>query len=511
MDSTAQEPFAGAGDELGMKNHANAESVTNSSKESTFQQPSAIAPQLNVPQHGQRQAPLQSSNPHTRESHEPGSKAAPSPSIEGAPSSARRGPLVEGRDYEIPDQWENIDELASVSPVDETRTSRRDLESLRQQNLEWQGSGDQDTADEAKDAVHHTSRLATQLYTLSYLIFFSLLGTLARVGLTALTSYPGTPVIFATIWANTGGSFVMGFLAEDRKVFRHEWGTSHTAQGDEKKHDSELPNESSLAAIKKAHLAVKKTIPLYIGMATGFCGSMTSFSTFIRDAFLAISNDMAVPGASDLPTSRNGGYSFMAMLAVIITTVALSLSGLIAGAHFALAAQPFLPSLPFHPTRKFIDPMFVVLGWGSWFGAVLLSIWPPHDYWRQRATFSLVFAPLGTLLRFYLAIYLNGKRPSFPLGTFAANILGTAVLGMAYDIAHASIGGVVGCQVLQGIEDGFCGCLTTISTWVAELSTLRRSHAYVYGLVSVVVALALMIAVMGGLRWTHGFDALLCA
>ncbi|KAL2206181.1 hypothetical protein CC79DRAFT_1252391, partial [Sarocladium strictum] len=354
-----------------------------------------------------------------------------------------------------------------------------------------------------------TSKWATQLYTLSYLIFFSLLGTLARVGLTALTSYPGTPIIFAAIWANTGGSFIMGFLAEDRKVFRQEWGAPKTLD-DEVKPGAESASESARAAAKKAHLAVKKTIPMYVGMATGFCGSMTSFSTFIRDAFLALSNNMAVPGASDLPRSRSGGYSFMAMLAVIIATVALSLSGLIAGAHFAIAVQPFLPSLPFRPTRKIVDPIFVFIAWGSWFGAILLCIWPPRDYWRQRVTFSLVFAPLGTLLRFYLAIFLNAKKPAFPLGTFAANVLGTAVLGMAWDIAHADIGGLVGCQVLQGVEDGFCGCLTTISTWVAELSTLRRKHAYIYGSVSVIVASAIMIAVMGGLRWSEGFDALLC-
>ncbi|KAK0388341.1 hypothetical protein NLU13_4586 [Sarocladium strictum] len=458
---------------------------------------SAFSSSLQTTRDVQRKAPLQNAY---KDDGASASAASPA-TVQGTSTSDRGRSPVDGRDYEIPDGWENLNEVASVSPVDETRPPGRDLESLHPQHDDLQGSDHRGTDDEENDAKHRASKLATQLYTLSYLIFFSLFGTLARVGLTALTSYPGTPIIFETIWANTGGSFIMGFLMEDRKVFRHEWGSPKSL---------EPPDASNLVAAKKAHLAVKKTIPLYIGMATGFCGSMTSFSTFIRDAFLALSNDMPVPGASDLPKSRNGGDSFMALLAVIITTLALSLSGLIAGAHFAIAIDPFMPSLPFRPTRKIVDPIFVVLGWGSWFGAVLLCIWPPHDYWRQRTTFSLVFAPLGTLLRFYLAIYLNGKRPAFPWGTFAANIFGTVVLGMAYDLAHAEIGGIIGCQVLQGVEDGFCGCLTTISTFVAELSTLRRKHAYVYGAWSVVVALCLMIAVMGGLRWTHGFDALLC-
>src|SRR5438034_4208652 len=35
------------------------------------------------------------------------------------------------------------------------------------------------------------SSFATKLYTVSHLIFFSILGTLARIGLQALTHYPG--------------------------------------------------------------------------------------------------------------------------------------------------------------------------------------------------------------------------------------------------------------------------------------------------------------------------------
>jgi fluoride ion exporter CrcB/FEX len=200
----------------------------------------------------------------------------------------------------------------------------------------------------------------------------------------------------------------------------------------------------------------------------------------------------------------------MALLAVTITTVSLSLAGLILGAHLAIALERFTPSIPYPVTRKILDPLGVFLGWGCWLGAVLMAIFPPHNKWRGEILFALVFAPLGCLARFYLAIYLNGKIASFPLGTFAANIAGTAVLGMSWDIAHAQIGGIVGCQVLQGIEDGFCGCLTTISTWVAELSSLKRSHSYIYGFSSVAVALAVMIAIMGGLRWSDGFSPLLC-
>ncbi|KAI1206592.1 uncharacterized protein F4807DRAFT_226036 [Annulohypoxylon truncatum] len=451
----------------------------------------------------------------------------------------RRRSSVSQPNYDIPDSYVNVPELEEIAPIpsrDERRwrpspslEEGRELErrySVQQEAQRRSGEKPQ-KAEEAKTEDHHVSRLATEIYTVSYLILFAIFGTLARVGLSALTNYVGAPVVFSSVWPNFAGSMVLGFLAEDRMLFRYEWGTPTYALQLLRAKESELneTGESSsdrvaidLAAAKKAHMATKKTIPLYIGLATGFCGSFTSLSAFIRDIFLALSNDLLTPGTGPVTTPRNGGYSFMALMAVAITTITLSIAGLLIGAQLALALETITPSLSFNFTRKFLDPFAVFLAWGSWIGAILLSILPPDRFvnevaseiWRGRATFALVFAPLGCLGRFYASLYLNGYLPSFPLGTFTVNILGTMVLGMAWDLAHVPVGGVISCQVFQGIEDGFCGCLTTVSTWVAELTALRRRHAYVYGGTSVLVALACMVAIMGGLRWSDGFSSLKC-
>ncbi|EFQ25173.1 CrcB-like protein [Colletotrichum graminicola] len=336
------------------------------------------------------------------------------------------------------------------------------------------------------------SALEIELYTVSYLIFFAVLGTLARLGLQALTAYPGAPVSFGVLWANVGGSLVMGFLAEDHLLFRPQWAP-----------DAVFIDPSAAA---RAHLAAKKTIPLYIGLATGFCGSFTSFSSFVRDVFLALTNDL--PGAVTAP--RDGGYSFMAALAVVLTTVSLSLSALVVGGHLAAALEPDGSSAAYPPGRKILDRGAVLLGWGAWAGAVVLAVLPPRDAWRGQAVFSLAFAPVGCLARFYVSRWLNPRAPTFPLGTFAVNIAGVAVLGICWDLAHAGVGGVLGCQLLQGVEDGFCGCLTTVSTWVTELTALRRRHAYVYGVSSVMVGFAVLVVVMGSLRWSEGFGPLKC-
>jgi len=296
-------------------------------------------------------------------------------------------------------------------------------------------------------------------------------------------------------------------------LFKEEWGTpAYQQQIEKSKQDEENGSDPDidLQAAKKAHAATKKTIPLYIGLATGFCGSFTSFSSFIRDAFLAMSNGLTTTGP------RNGGYSFMALLAVVISTVALCISGLFIGAHIAIASEPYTPSLPFKFGRKILDRVAVFLAWGCWIGAIFLAIFPPDrhnnspELWRGRAVFALIFAPLGCLGRFYASLYLNGKIASFPLGTYVVNIFGTAILGMSYDLQRVPLGGIISCQVLQGVEDGFCGCLTTVSTWVVELTSLRRNHAYKYGAASVIVALCFLIVIVGSVQWTRGFSELQC-
>ncbi|KAH8599981.1 CrcB-like protein-domain-containing protein [Bisporella sp. PMI_857] len=431
--------------------------------------------------------------------------------------------------FDVPEVYANLDDLVGVPPVRNPeenpvylhRSLKEEKDQVQEPRKFKSTNGRQPEGEKDTPQVHEVSKLATHLYTISYLILFSFLGTLARLGLQGITLYPGAPVIFSELWANFGGSLFFGFLAEDRMLFKEEWGTPAYHQQLERERQKARGQESGspvpavdLAAAKKAHTATKKTIPLYIGLTTGFCGCFTSFSSFIRDAYLALANNLETPSAPIV--HRNGGRSIMAVLAVTITTVAVCISGLYIGAHIAIASEQYTPSLPFRFGRKVLDRLAVFFAWGCWIGAIFLAIFPPDlnsrnaEVWRGRAVFAMVFSPLGCLARFYASLKLNGKILSFPLGTFLVNIFGTAILGMSYDLQHVPLGGIIGCQVLQGIQDGFCGCLTTVSTWVSELATLRRRHSYRYGTTSVIVALCFLIVIMGSMQWTRGFSNILC-
>ena len=441
--------------------------------------------------------------------------ADPPPLAKG--QEERKQGYLEDRDGETnqADEFGNFDQVVAPGPVD--------------QPLSKSPSTDNGEVKKESPTPHNrVTILATEIYTISYLILFSIFGTLARLGLQALTFYPGAPVQTGLLWANVGGSFIMGFLSEDQRLFRDEQTIAPPRfSKDEEKGDHD---ERRQAADQK-HASFKKTLPLYIGLATGFCGSFTSFSSFIRDAFFALSNALPVPVqhpssapiATTVDVSRNPGYSFLAVLAVIIITIGLSLMALRFGAHVALFLQPYTPSISFLFGRRSVDFSVVFLACGCWLAALFMAIWPPdrpggpvgdaiwmQETWRSQALFALVFAPLGCLLRFYASIHLNGRIKSFPLGTFAVNVFGTAMQAVFIDLQRVPIGGMGGCQVLQGMADGFCGCLTTVSTWVAELTALRLKHAYFYGMMSVGVALSLFVIITGSLQWKRGFAEPLC-
>jgi CrcB protein len=114
----------------------------------------------------------------------------------------------------------------------------------------------------------------------------------------------------------------------------------------------------------------------------------------------------------------------------------------------------------------------------------------------------------GALFRWQLSRY-NPVIPSFPLGTFTANIIATVILGICY-LLQGRIRTpltTLDCAVIIGVVEGFCGCLSTISTFAVELDTLRRRHAYTYATVSVVSGVLILVLIVGISAWTEGYNA----
>lgn len=109
---------------------------------------------------------------------------------------------------------------------------------------------------------------------------------------------------------------------------------------------------------------------------------------------------------------------------------------------------------------------------------------------------ACTLAPIGAAIRSYVGKRFNSER--FPIGTFSVNIVGSLLLGiLAYvdAVSHLDSAGRV---AARGVAIGFCGSLTTISTFILEIDALvaiSYRKALRYGAVTLVTAQIVLIIV----------------
>ena len=91
--------------------------------------------------------------------------------------------------------------------------------------------------------------------------------------------------------------------------------------------------------------------------------------------------------------------------------------------------------------------------------------------WKSVLAISLG-ASLGALLRWGFGNRLNALFPTVPPGTLAANLVGGYIIGVG--IAFFASYSAVSPAWRLFLITGFCGGLTTFSTFSAELVTLLQ-------------------------------------
>ena len=124
--------------------------------------------------------------------------------------------------------------------------------------------------------------------------------------------------------------------------------------------------------------------------------------------------------------------------------------------------------------------------------------------WKSTVAICLG-GSLGSVLRWWLGTKLNGYFPTIPPGTLAANLIGGYLIGLA--VAFFASFSALAPEWRLFVITGFCGGLTTFSTFSAEIVTLLQQGRTAWALGAMAAHLAgsllMTLAGIGTVVWTR--------
>jgi len=120
--------------------------------------------------------------------------------------------------------------------------------------------------------------------------------------------------------------------------------------------------------------------------------------------------------------------------------------------------------------------------------------------WKPILAISLG-ASLGALLRWALGSQFNRIFPTVPPGTLTANLIGGYIIGLA--VAYFAQAPNIAPEWRLLIITGFCGGLTTFSTFSAEVVTLLQQGrlTWAMGAIAIHVSGSLLMTLLGLASW----------
>ncbi len=309
---------------------------------------------------------------------------------------------------------------------------------------------------------------------LSYLCLGSYIGVICRIYLSELAHWDGVP-LFGSLYSQLVGTMIMGFT---------------------------IAHKSTLGE----HHAF-----LYQAITTGVCGSITTFSSWNQEAMATL-----LQTGYDQPdnAARIFGWATILLLGLGMSSGALGV-----GQHLASlspwsdarvqvrepVSTDFTPQAGQYCCRVCISPgskCWSILSMCVWLVLCSISTTTVGVLMnRWDFVFSILLAGLGTYCRWHLAP-LNALIPGFKLGTFCVNVVGAWLLGGVLILQDFYSSSRWAHDVLVGMATGFCGCLTTVSTFSVELSGMQVKHAYMYAIASILMAQIGLLAIQGPVQWT---------
>ncbi|XP_062107383.1 fluoride export protein 1 isoform X2 [Humulus lupulus] len=136
-----------------------------------------------------------------------------------------------------------------------------------------------------------------------------------------------------------------------------------------------------------------------------------------------------------------------------------------------------------------------------------------NDGSEAQLWLGCIVGPLGVWIRWFLA-RLNGcglgragSLKWIPFGTLSANVSAACIMAALSTIRNA-VNTKTCDTITTGIQLGFLGCLSTVSTFIAEFNAMRESkhpwRAYVYAMITICVSFGLGTLIYSVPVWTKG-------
>lgn len=106
---------------------------------------------------------------------------------------------------------------------------------------------------------------------------------------------------------------------------------------------------------------------------------------------------------------------------------------------------------------------------------------------------------IGSVLRYLIGKFLNSPESGIPYGTFAANIIGSLLIGIILGLAAKN--NTLNSNQTLLLASGFCGGFTTFSTFAYENHVLLKSGDFLSFITyTIITFIAGFLAVFFGLH-----------
>lgn len=267
-----------------------------------------------------------------------------------------------------------------------------------------------------------------------------------------------------------------------------------------------------LGVVFKADIS-KISDNLAIGLTTGFLGSLTTFSGWNQKML-------------DLSIEGRWAFSVLGILIGLLLAASSIAFGIETAAGFkwlwnrrpntTMSNSPYTWNLDKYKSNLIVTIALVLILCGVW---AVCSAREATEFKKANNIAQLLFAcivgPFGVWTRWYLA-RLNGRGIGergllkwVPFGTLAANVL-AACLMAALAILKKAVKTEACNTVATGLQIGFLGCLSTVSTFIAEFDAMRRSRypwrGYAYAFSTILISFALGTLIYSLPVWVKGYD-----